>query len=65
MKIVHTRTSGLQHHHRAEGRQLSAAMVEALTSAEFLGGEIAVAARDVGPALKASAEASGITFHIL
>jgi hypothetical protein len=65
LRRVSWRMAELQHHHRAEGRQLSAAMVEALASAEFLGGEIAVSARDVGPALKASAEASGITFHIL
>lgn len=55
----------LQHRHRAEGRPLSAAMVEALAAAQALDGAIAVSSRDVGPNLKAAAEHDGIPFHIL
>lgn len=55
----------LQHRHRAEGRSMSAAMVEALAAAHRLGADIAVSAHDVGPSLRAAAEADGITFHTL
>ena len=55
----------LQQRHRSEGRQLSAAMVEALAAAHSIGGAIAVSRHDVGPNLRAAAEADGITFHIL
>lgn len=55
----------LQHRHRAEGRPLSAAMVEALAAALALGGAIAVSSRDVGPNLKAAAEHDGVPFHIM
>lgn len=55
----------LQHRHRVEGRQLSAAMVEALAAAEFLGGAIAVSRHDVGPNLRAAAEHDGIAFYVL
>jgi hypothetical protein len=39
----------LQHRHRRDGRQLSAAMVEALAAAHTLGAAIAVSSADVGP----------------
>ena len=52
-------------HHRAAGRPLSTAMVEALASAHHLGAEIAVARIDVGPGLRDSAEADGIAFRIV
>jgi len=52
-------------HHRAAGRPMSTAMVEALAAAHHLDAEIAVAAADVGPALHASAEADGIGFRIV
>lgn len=55
----------LQHRHRAEGRPLSTAMVEALAAARALGGAIAVSSRDVGPNLKTAAEHDGVPFHIL
>lgn len=55
----------LQHRHRSEGRQLSAAMAEALAAAQTLGGEIAVSSQDVGPNLKAAAEYDGVRFTIL
>jgi hypothetical protein len=55
----------LQHRHRVEGRQLSAAMVEALAAAQFLGGAIAVSRNDVGPNLRAAAEHDGIVFHVI
>lgn len=55
----------LQHRHRGDGRQLSAAMVEALAAAHVLGGAIAVSQHDVGPNLRAAAEHDGISFHIL
>jgi hypothetical protein len=68
---VSWRMAELQHHHRVAGRQLSAAMVEALAAAQILGGAIAVSANDVGPSLQAAAEAEadadadGIEFHVL
>lgn len=55
----------LQNHHRSEGRPLSAAMAEALAAAHQLGGAIAVSRNDVGPNLRAAAEADGLAFHIL
>jgi hypothetical protein len=55
----------MQHRHRSEGRALSAAMLEALAAAHAIGGAIAVSRLDVGPNLKACAEADGIAFHVL
>jgi len=55
----------LQSHHRAEGRPLSAAMVEALADAHRLSGDIAVLTHDLGPNLRAAAEADGVAFHVL
>ena len=55
----------LQTHHRAHGRTLSAAMVEALAAAHRLDGGIAVSVHDVGPHLQAAAEADDVAFHIL
>lgn len=46
----------LRHRHRSDGRQLSAAMVEALAAAHALGAAIAVSRDDVGPNLEAAAE---------
>lgn len=55
----------LQVRHRKSGRNLSAAMTEALAVAHRLEGELAVSRHDVGPNLRASAEVDGIPFHIL
>ena len=55
----------LQTRHRASGRSLSAAMVEALAAAHLLGRGIAVSHNDVGPNLRAAAEADGVVFHVL
>jgi hypothetical protein len=55
----------MQHRHRHEGRPLSAAMLEALAAAHVIGGEIAVSRHDVGPNLKAAAEADRIALHVL
>lgn len=55
----------LQTRHRSQGRSLSAAMVEALSAAHHLGGSIAVSRDDVGPNLRAAADADGVSFHIL
>jgi len=55
----------LQTRHRSEGRSLSAAMVEALAAAHRLGRAIAVSRLDVGPNLRAAAEADGVAFHAL
>ena len=55
----------LQTRHRAGGRSLSAAMVEALAAAHLLGRGIAVSQNDVGPNLRAAAEADGVAFHVL
>ncbi len=55
----------LQQRHRAEGRQLSAAMVEALAAAHALDAAICVSRHDVGPNLKAAAEHDGLAFHVL
>ena len=40
-------------------------MVEALAAAHFLGAEIAVAAIDVGPGLRAAAEADAVAFRVI
>lgn len=55
----------LQQRHRAEGRQLSAAMAEALAAALALNGAIAVSKHDVGPNLRAAAEHDRVPFHII
>lgn len=55
----------LQVRHRAEGRNLSAAMTEALAAAHQLGAALAVSQVDVGPNLEAAAQADGLTFHIV
>lgn len=55
----------LQHRHRRDGRDLSAAMVEALAAAHTLGAAIGVSRDDVGPNLRAAAEQDGIAFHAL
>jgi hypothetical protein len=55
----------LRHQHRAGGRPLSAAMLEALAAAHRLHAEIAVSSRDVGPNLQAAAAMDGIAFHVL
>ena len=55
----------LQARYRAGGRSLSAAMAEALAAAHQLGQAIAVSRNDVGPNLRASAEADGVAFHVL
>lgn len=55
----------LQVRHRAEGRNLSATMTEALAAAHELSAAIAVSQCDVGPNLQAAAKADGLTFHIV
>ena len=55
----------LQQRHRSEGRDMSAAMVEALAAAHQLNAVIAVSTGDVGPNLRDSAIADGIAFHAL
>lgn len=70
IEVVHLRhvawpMAQLQHRHRADGRPLSAAMVEALAAAHTLGAAIAVAERDVGPNLRAAAAHDEIDFHIV
>ena len=55
----------LQARHRQAGRNLSAAMVEALAAAHHLGGPVAVSRADVGLNLKAATGADGISFHVL
>jgi hypothetical protein len=40
-------------------------MVEALAAAHRLGTAIAVSRNDVGPSLRAAAEADGVAFHIV
>ena len=55
----------LQARHRANGRSLSAAMAEALAAAHDLDGSLAVSRHDVGPNLKAAAEADRVPFHVL
>jgi hypothetical protein len=55
----------LQQRHREAGHRLSAAMAEALAAAHFLGATIAVAQADVGPGLRAAAEADEIPFRMI
>lgn len=55
----------LQAGHGDEGRNLSAAMAEALAAAELLGAGIAVADVNVGPGLEASAATDGVPFHVI
>lgn len=55
----------LQARHRAAGRGLSAAMLEALATAHRLGVGIAVSVTDVGPNLQVAAEVDGIAFQVL
>ena len=55
----------LQQRHRDAGRAMSAAMVEALASAHHLDAGIAVSKHDIGPSLRAAAEADGIVFLVL
>jgi hypothetical protein len=55
----------LQVHHRAAGRPLSAAMVEALAAAHHLHAGIAVSRADVGAHLRAAARADKIPFHTI
>lgn len=55
----------MQHRHRTAGRQLSAAMVEALAAAHELDAAIAVSRADVGPNLRAAAEHDGVAFHVI
>ena len=55
----------LQHRHRTQGRGMSAAMVEALAAAKRLNAGITVSKFDIGPNLRASAEAEGVAFHAL
>jgi hypothetical protein len=53
----------LQHRHRAAGRAMPAAMVEALAAAHRLDAGIVVAKHDIGPSLRAAAKADGVAFH--
>ncbi len=55
----------LQQRHRAQGRAMSAAMVEALAAAHRLDAGIAVSKHDVGPILRAAAKSDGIVFRSL
>ncbi len=55
----------LQERHRSAGRHLSSAMVEVLAAAELLSATIAVAEVDVGPHLRAAAEADGVPFRVI
>jgi hypothetical protein len=55
----------LQPRHRAAGRGLSTAMVEALATANALNAAIAVSRHDAGPMLQAAAESDGLAFHVL
>ena len=55
----------LQRQHAEAGRRLSTIMVEALAAAHFLGAEIAVSAIDVGPGLRAAAEADAVAFRVI
>ena len=58
MRDLSRLTAELQHRHRAKGRAMSAAMVEALAAAHTLCAGIAVSDHDSGPNLRA-AEADG------
>jgi hypothetical protein len=51
----------LQQRHRG----LSAAMAEALAAAQWLDADLAVSHLDVGPGLRAAAEADGVAFHVI
>ncbi len=55
----------LQRQHAEAGRRLSTIMVEALAAAHLLDAEIAVAEIDVGPGLRAAAEADDVVFRVL
>ena len=55
----------LQRSHRAAGRNLSAAMLEALALAHRLSGSIVVSKLDVGPNLRSGANADGIPFRTI
>jgi hypothetical protein len=55
----------LQRRHRAAGRAMSAAMVEALAAAHYLDADIAVSKHDVGPTLRSAADVDGIAFLAL
>jgi hypothetical protein len=55
----------IRYRHRIEGRPLSAAMAEALTTAQTLDAAIAVSSHDVGPNLKTAAEHDHVAFHIV
>ena len=55
----------LQYRHRTAGRNLSAAMLEALALAHFLAASIVVSKLDVGPNLRSAAESDGIAFVTL
>ena len=55
----------LQQRHRAKGRAMSAAMVEALAAAHVLGAGIAVSKYDIGPVLRNAARADCISFRAL
>jgi len=55
----------VQARHRMAGRGLSAAMAEALAAAHSLGSGIAVSINDVGPNLRAAAEADGVEFVVV
>ena len=57
--------SPTRHRHRAKGRAMSAAVVEALAAAHMLGAGIAVSKHDVGPNLRAATKADGISFRAL
>ena len=70
IEVLHLRRQAwpmaqLQRRHRDDGRNLSAAMVEALAAAHALGASIAVSRDDVGPNLRAAAQHDGIAFHAL
>jgi hypothetical protein len=55
----------LEQRHRDAGRAMSAAMLEALASAHHLDAGIADSKHDVGPSLRAAAEADGIAYLTL
>lgn len=55
----------LQQRHRDAGHHLSTVMAEGLAAAHFLGAIIAVAEHDVGPGLRAAAEADNIAFRVI
>lgn len=65
MRELASLMANLQHRHRIGGRLLSAVMVEALAAAHSFGGGIAVSVHDVGPNLRAAAEADDVAFHVL